>query len=320
MSDEKVHDVVVVGGGAAGLSGALTLVRARRTVLVVDAGEPRNAPSAAAHGFLTRDGVPPAEILRVGRSEVEAYGGRFLDGRVVSARRERTGPGGGFALTVDDGSVVRARRVLLAGGLIDDLPPVPGIAERWGRDVLHCPYCHGWEVRDRQIGVLATGPMAMHMALLMGRWSPTVTLFRHEDFPLSEQDRVQLAARRVDVVDGAVAELHVVGDRLQGLRMADGGTIACEALVVTPRFLARDDLALALGAEVSEHPAGIGRQIVTGAGGAAAPGVWAAGNATDLLAQVVQAAGQGVQAGIAINVDLVHEEVAAAVADLEVRS
>jgi thioredoxin reductase len=146
--DLGAYDVVVVGGGAAGLSGALILGRARRSVLVVDAGEPRNAPASGVHGFLTRDGMVPAELLRVGRAEVRRYGGRVLEGgRVASA----TAVDGGFAVALEDGRRVGARRLLVATGLVDELPDVPGIRERWGRDVLHCPYCHGWEVRDRAI-------------------------------------------------------------------------------------------------------------------------------------------------------------------------
>jgi len=158
--DLVTYDVVVVGGGAAGLGGALMLGRSRRSVLVVDAGEPRNAPASGVHGFLTRDGVSPAALLQVGREEVRGYGARVLDGRVASAESVD----GGFTVTLEDGRRVGARRLLVTTGLVDELPDVPGVRERWGRDVLHCPYCHGWEVRDQPIGVLASGPMAVHRA------------------------------------------------------------------------------------------------------------------------------------------------------------
>src|ERR671916_352434 len=143
--DLAMYDVVVVGGGAAGLSGALTLGRARRSVLVVDAGEPRNSPASGVHGFLTRDGTNPAALLWVGREEVRRYGANLLDGRVASAERVEDG----FIVTLDDGGSVRARRQLVATGRVDELPDVPGVRERWGRDVLQCLYCHGWEVRDQ---------------------------------------------------------------------------------------------------------------------------------------------------------------------------
>jgi thioredoxin reductase len=151
-----VYDVAVVGGGAAGLSGALALARARRSVLVVDAGEPRNAPAGHVHNYLGREGTPPAELLAAGRDEVTQYGGEIVTGRVASAARE----GDVFRLNLAGGGTVHARRLLVTTGLVDELPDVPGLAEQWGRGVLHCPYCHGWEVRDQRIGVLATGPLA----------------------------------------------------------------------------------------------------------------------------------------------------------------
>jgi thioredoxin reductase len=156
-------DVVVVGGGAAGLSGALMLARARRSVVVLDAGAPRNAPAEGVHGLLARDGLPPAELLEHGRAEVRGYGGRVVAGEVAAVTRD---PVGGFEVALVDGRALHARRVLVATGLVDELPAVPGLRDRWGRDVVHCPYCHGWEVRDQAIGVLATGPMSVHQALL----------------------------------------------------------------------------------------------------------------------------------------------------------
>ncbi|MEJ3652828.1 NAD(P)/FAD-dependent oxidoreductase [Actinomycetes bacterium KLBMP 9759] len=303
-----MQDVVVIGGGAAGLAAALTLARARRSVLVVDAGEPRNAPADAVHGYLGLDGVAPMELLATGRREVEGYGGRVLLGSVTAASRD----GDGFVVDIEGADAVRARRLLLAAGLVDELPAVPGLRERWGRDVLHCPYCHGWEVRDRVVGVLATGPMATHMALLMGQWSSDVTLFRHTGHDLTDDDREQLSARRVRVVDGEVTAVEVVDDRLRGLRLREGATVGCEALVVTPRYLARE--VPGLGLELVEHPAGIGRRLAAEPTSLqVAPGVWAAGNADNLMAQVANAAADGVRAAIALNADLVAEDVRRAV-------
>src|SRR5215218_7641926 len=196
---EQRYDVVVVGGGAAGLSGALTLARARRRVLVVDAGEPRNAPAGHVHNYLGREGTQPAELLATGREEVAGYGGEFLGGRVVSAERLE----GGFTVHLEDGDTVSARRLLVTTGLTDELPGVPGVAELWGQDVLHCPYCHGWEVRDRAIGVLG-GPMGVHGALLWRQWSADVILFRHTGANLTAEEQEQLAARGIRVVDGQV--------------------------------------------------------------------------------------------------------------------
>src|SRR4051794_17652434 len=226
-SDE--YDVVVVGGGAAGLSGALTLARAGRSVLVVDDGTPRNAPAGHVHNYLGREGTPPAELYAIGRGEVTGYGGEVLDGRVTGARRD----GDGFVVTTDGGEV-RARRLLVTTGLVDELPDLPGVAEQWGHGVLHCPFCHGAEVRDRPIGILGTNPFAVHQALLWRQWSADVVLFRHTSPEPTDDERERLAARGIQVVDGAVAGLVTDGDPLTGVRLADGTVVAREAGVVSP--------------------------------------------------------------------------------------
>ncbi|WP_052868504.1 NAD(P)/FAD-dependent oxidoreductase [Streptomyces niger] len=311
---ERRYDVVVVGGGAAGLSGALALVRARRSVLVLDDGRPRNAMADRTHNFLTRDGTPPAELLAAGRAEVTAYGGGIEAGVVVAAERCPDG----FRVSLASGPPVVARRLLVATGLVDELPDVPGLAERWGRDVLHCPYCHGWEARDRAIGVLATGPLAARQALMWRQWSATVTLLLHGSPEPGAEERERLAARSVDVVPGRVAELEVADDRLAGVRLADGRRLACRALVVEPRFTARAEALAALGlAAAEERSAGevVGSSVAAAPSGATdVPGVWVAGNVTSLSDQVIGAAAAGVQAAQAINSDLVEEDTRRAVA------
>ncbi|MBT2365989.1 NAD(P)/FAD-dependent oxidoreductase [Streptomyces sp. ISL-10] len=307
------YDVVVVGGGAAGLSGALTLVRARRSVLVVDSGRPRNAPAGHVHGFLTQDGVPPAQLLAAGRDEVARYGGEFVQGTAASAERLDSG---GFRVTLDDASTVVAARLLVATGLVDELPDVPGVAERWGRDVLHCPYCHGWEVRDRAIGVLATGPLAAQQALVWRQWSKDVTLFLHTGPEPGDEEYEQLAAREIAVVDGRVTGLDVAaGDtdgRLRGVRLEGGRVVGCAALVVAPRFTARAGVLAGLGLEAVQqrrNGAVIGSCVPADESGATdVPGVWVAGNVTAGLDKVVGAAAAGVRAAVAINIDLISEE------------
>ncbi|MFI7705014.1 FAD-dependent oxidoreductase [Nonomuraea sp. NPDC049480] len=311
------YDVVIVGGGAAGLSGALTLGRARRKVLVIDAGRPRNAPARGVHTYLTREGMPPLELLAAGREEVAGYGGEVVTGTVVVAERLDGDESGRFRVVLEDGSAVVADRLLLTTGLVDELPDVPGLAERWGRDVLHCPYCHGWEVRDQAIGVLATGPLAVHQALLWRQWSDDVTLFLHTGPELGEEQREQLAARDVAVVEGEVTELDVAGDALAGLRLADGRVVACRALAVATRLTARADLLAGLGLETEEQEmAGhvIGTRIPADATGATSvPGVWVAGNAASVTDQVIAAAAGGVRAAAAVNADLIAEETRRAV-------
>ncbi|WP_037577791.1 NAD(P)/FAD-dependent oxidoreductase [Phaeacidiphilus oryzae] len=317
-ADERTWDVVVVGGGAAGLTAALTLARVRRSVLVIDAGEPRNAPAAAAdghgvHGLLGREGISPLALLRIGREEVASYGGRVVEGRVT--RIERSGAGADADFVVDlaaDGPRVRARRILLATGLVDELPPVPGLAERWGRDVVHCVYCQGWEVRDRAIGVLGT----FQQALMFRGLSAEVTLFRQDGPDLTDEQWEQLAGLGVAVVDGEVAGLAVdERDRLAGVRLASGAEIPIEILAVAPHFAARTDLFSGLGLPVRELPRGLGRQLAVDASGATGvTGVWAAGNAADAMAGVAAAAASGMAAAAAINLDLLNAEAEAAAA------
>ncbi|SCG38813.1 methyltransferase domain-containing protein [Micromonospora halophytica] len=318
MTDGTAYDVVVVGGGAAGLSGALALGRSRRSVLVVDGGVPRNAPAGQVHNFLTNEGVSPAELYARGRAEVARYGVDVLDGTVTTARRRDDADRLRFDVELADGRRVRARRLLVTTGLVDELPDVAGLAERWGRDVLHCPYCHGWEVRDRAVGVLATGPTAVHQALLFRQLTDDVVLFAHTAPPLSPEQAEQLAARGVRVVEGAVAAVEVAGDRLTGVRLASGEVVARQALAVAPRFQARADLLAGLGLATGEFlMAGqvVGTHVPADPTGATSvPGVWVAGNVTDLGATVVVAAAGGMKAGAAVNADLVAEDTDRAVA------
>ncbi len=312
MDDNDSHyDVLVVGGGAAGLSAGLTLARARRDVLVLDAGRPRNAPAEGVHGFLSRDGVAPAELTALGRAEVTAYGGTVRSGRAVAARRT----GRGFAVRTADGDEVTARRLILASGVTEEFPDVEGLRERWGRDVFACPYCHGWEVRDRAIGVLGTGPHGVHQALLLRQWSEDVTLFLHTGGDPSEQEWERLAARGVAVVDGEVTGVRTSEGALSGVRLASGRVLARDALVVLPRAVAERGLLDGLGIDTAEHPLGVATQVPTDpAGRTAVPGVWAAGNLRDPMATVVASAASGATAAAAVNGDLVAEDTDRAVA------
>lgn len=314
------YDVVVVGGGAAGLSAALTLGRALRSVLVIDAGEPRNAPAAGVHGFLSRDGINPKELLEIGRAEAIQYGVDIVSGIVVGAR-STAGPANGseptFEVDLADGRTVRARRLLVTTGLVDILPDVQGLRGRWGKDVLHCPYCHGWEVRNKAIGILGSGPMALHQALLFRQWSSNITLFLNDVVEPTEEQWEQLAARSITVVDGKVQALQVTDDALAGVILASGTTIPVEAVVTAPRLEARSAVLESLGVPTVEHPMGVGSHVeVNPMGGATSvPGVYAAGNVTDLMGQVMASAAAGVMSGAAINADLMMEETNRAVED-----
>jgi thioredoxin reductase len=296
--DEQRYDVVVIGGGAAGLSAALVLGRARRRVAVVDAGSPRNAPAAQMHGFLSRDGMPPRELLATGRAEVARYGVAVVEDAVVAIDP-------GFVLRLAGGRRLRARRVVVATGVGDELPDVPGVRERWGRDLLHCPYCHGWEVRDQPLGVLGTIAGSVQHALLVRQWSEDVVFFAHT-YALTDDERAQLDARGIRVEPGPVARLVVEDDRLRGVELGDGRVVARSAVFVRPGNAAhRDGLLAGLGCEVDEA----GFAVVDATGRTTAAGVWAAGNVVDPRAQVITAAGAGSAVAIAVNADLVREDV-----------
>jgi thioredoxin reductase len=296
--EPELYEVAIIGGGPAGLSAALVLGRARRRVIVIDAGRPRNAPAAHMQGFLSRDGTPPSELLDLGRAEVLHYGVELVTDRVVDAL-------GAFTLSMLSGRVIETRHVLLATGAGDVLPVgIEGAWERWGRDFLHCPYCHGWEVRDRPVGVLGS----VEHAHLLRQWTDDVTLFTHTT-TVTDNERAALAARGIAVVDGTVDRLVVEDDQLRAVQLAGGRTVEREALFMRPALRANlDNPAVLLGCELREdglvHTGPEGRTSV--------PGVWAAGNATNPRAQVITAAGEGSVAAIAINTELVLNDIAAA--------
>jgi thioredoxin reductase len=307
IAGESDFDVVIVGGGAAGLSAALVLSRARRRVLVVDAGAPRNAPAAHMHGFLSRDDLPPQELLAIGRAEITAYGTQITSDAVIDVE---PGTPGGFRVDLASGQHASARHLLIATGLRDELPPIAGLRERWARDVLHCPYCHGWEVRDRALGVLADGsPESVRYAHLVRQWSADLVLFVPQG-ALSADERRTLAARAITLVEGTPDQVRVADDRLVGVQLDDGRLVHRDVLFVPPRLVPTDQLLVRLGCDLEA-----GWVVKDDMGRTTIPGVWVAGNVANPRAQVVTAAGEGSAAAIAMNADLVSEDVALAVAN-----
>jgi len=301
-------DVIVIGGGVAGLGGALMLSRSRRSVLVIDAGSPRNLPAGHTHGFLTRDGATPLEMMALGAAEVRSYGNEVVSGEVVSIAEVD----GGYRVSTTDNDWT-ARRLLVTTGLVDELPDLPGLAELWGRDVVHCPYCFGWEVRDQPIGVLGTGAHAVPQALMWRQWSDDIVLFQHTGPAPTAEERERLDARGIRVVEGRVTGLETSDGRLSGV--AVGETVPRRVLVVAPSYVARHALLEPLGVEVVPHPRGIGFQVEADAMGlTSARGVYVAGNAVDVAAGILQSASSGAMAGVAINADLIEADTVCAVA------
>ncbi len=304
------YDVVVIGAGAAGLSAALVLSRARRSVVVVDAGQPRNAPASHMHGYLSRDGITPGDFTAAARDEVIGYGGQIVEGTVTDLVPD--GHAGFWALLAD-GRRISGRRLLVTTGLRDELPDVPGLRERWAIDVLHCPYCHGYEVRDRPLGVIGGTAGAVRYAQIVRQWTHDLVYFTPPGL-LTATERNHLLARAIGVVEGTIDQLVIDDtDHLRGVQMHDGCVIPRDALFVPPRFVPNSNLLVELAAAVDAD----GWVTTDPTGRTSVPGVWAAGNVIDPRAQVITAAGAGSAAAIALNADLVDQDVRNAVRDLD---
>jgi thioredoxin reductase len=257
------------------------------------------------HGFLSRDGLPPAELIAAGRDEVRGYGAEIREGAVTELLQCGRA---GFWVLLEDGQRLSTRRILVATGLRDELPDIPGLTDRWARDVLHCPYCHGYEVRDQQLGILGGSPETVRYAQIVRQWAKDVVLFVPSGF-LTTLQRSELVARAIGLVEGHVSQILVEDERLRGVQMDDGRVVLRDALFVPPRFVPNNDLLIGLGCEIDE--AGWG--VKDGTGQTTVPGVWVAGNVANPRAQVITAAGEGSAAAIAINADLVDQDVRDAV-------
>ncbi|WP_189636276.1 NAD(P)/FAD-dependent oxidoreductase [Arthrobacter sp. NamB2] len=306
MDKQESFDVVIVGGGVAGLSTALVLGRARRNIVVIDAGTPRNAPAKAAYGFITRDGTAPEQLLSLAREDLEPYAVQFLEGSAERAARTTTG----WSIRTGDGTTVQGRQLVLASGLRDNLPEVGGAREAWGRGLLQCPYCHGWEVRDQALGVLGSAETAIHQAILLRQWSDDVTFFPHLLGPLSDEDERRLRSRGVRVVEGtvegfALGQADDGGPRsIRGVRLEDGSLVPCAAMFCEPGADAGTPLLSDLGCEMRDD----GCVVTDDIGRTTVERVWAVGNAADPAAQLVPAAGDAYRAAVAINAMLVEED------------
>jgi thioredoxin reductase/SAM-dependent methyltransferase len=308
---ERHCDVAVIGGSAAGLAAALQISRQRRGVVVVDDGTPRNAPAAHMHGYLGYEGAAPGELMEVGREEVRTYGGEVLSGRVVGVHRRDDGR---FRLDLTGGHMLVARRVLAATGLSDELPAIDGVAEGWGRGVIHCPFCHGFEVRDQRLVQIVTNPLGLHPTPLFRHLTDQLTVVLHDPTGLDEAAVEALAASGVTVERSQVGRvLTGPGGEVSGVELVDGRMLEADAVVIGSRFRARADVLAAVGLTTTPHPSGAGDVLAIDARGETAiPGIYAAGNVTDPSLQVLPSAAQGSQVGAMIAFSLADEDLRAA--------
>lgn len=298
------YDVIVVGGSFAGLSAAMQLARARRPLLVIDAGRPRNRFAAASHGFLGQDGVPPADIMRQGLTQLARYPTvDFAHAEALTARAEADG----FTLTLSDGAEVFARKLVLATGVTDTLP-LESMIPRWGVSVLHCPYCHGYEVRDRPLAAIATVPAAVHQALMLPDWGPT-TFFTQGQFEPTEEEGAHLAARGVIIERTPVVELLGEGTAISALRLADGRDVPAEAVFTAPRTHVTSPLAEQLGCAFEDGMTGAYIRVDP-MQQTSVSGVFAAGDAATQMFNATMASAAGVMAGVAAHRALVQDAAA----------
>lgn len=301
-------DVAVVGGSAAGLAAALQLGRQLRSVIVIDSGEPRNAVAAHMHSFLGRDGTDPAELLSAGRREVRSYGGEVLSGRAARVLRDSDGR---FVVELATGDSVVARRIIVATGLVDELPDVQGLAQHWGGSVIHCPFCHGYEVRGQRVVHLVTHPMGLQAVPLLRQLTARLTVLVADGVGIETTERDALVAAGVEVRAGVTATrlLTDVDGRLAAVELADGSRVDADAMLVVPRFHPRAEPLAGLGLRPTPHATGLGDVIEVDAMGATAlDGVFAAGSITDPGQQVLPAAAHGSRVGAAVAMSLATED------------
>jgi thioredoxin reductase len=309
---DDIWDTIVVGGGPAGLSAALMLGRARRAVVVVDGGSPRNRFAAHMHAVLGYDGAAPEELRDRGRAEAAGYGVVFQDGDAVAVADDARG----LRVTLADGTTLVTRSLVVATGIDDDLPPIPGLAERWGRTTLHCPYCHGWEVRDGRLGVLVTSTAGIHHAQLIRQWSDDVTVFAAGGLDPAMTDR--LRTRGVTVESESVVEVIGDADRMTGVRLGDGRIVPLDAVFAAGTPRPHDDFLAGLGLDRTDGPLG-SFLTVDAAGRTSHPRVWATGNVVNPMANVPLSIGSGSLTGGAVNGALVDEDFDRAVAERHAR-
>ncbi len=296
-----MRDVAIIGGGAAGLAAALILGRCRRTVTLFDSGKPRNRFSNAMHGYLTRDGISPSEFFESARAELEKYETVELRRGLVSAVTHTNSV---FSVESDGSPVIHVRRLLIATGVVDQLPDVAGLAERFGKSVFHCPYCDGWEFRDRALGVVGDGKKALKMTQTLRCWTEDIAVFLNGGEELDGGERSALEKLGAEIYDERISAVEGEGDTLELIRLESGRQIPRSALFLAGDTVERTQIAKSLGCNVNER----GGIDTSGHSCTSVTGVYAAGDALQEVQFVAVAAAQGVEAAVGINLSLLQED------------
>jgi thioredoxin reductase len=298
-------DVLIIGGGPAGLSAALQLGRSLRSVLVCDNDEPRNGPAAEAHGYLTRDGIPPNEFRRLGREEVRKYGVEFRDSKILDISRD----GHGFISTLDSDKTVSSRKVVLATGVKDNLPDTDGFEEFWGTGVHHCPYCHGFEVRGEPLGVMIMNQHMVEYAKLIYNSSDDLVVFTNGQDVFDDESRSMFVERGIKIEDEPITALNGSNGDLESISLADGRNVARHALFYLPPMKQHSDLPERLGLEVNQAGRVDATRSERGTGFTSVEGLFIAGDASSgATPSIPPAVSDGYVVGTTVNMELAKED------------
>ncbi|WPR73795.1 NAD(P)/FAD-dependent oxidoreductase [Algoriphagus sp. NG3] len=294
-------DIIIIGGSYSGLSAAMALGRSLRKVLVIDAGNPCNRQTPHSHNFLTQDGRTPAEISALARQQVEQYNTvSFLSGNAVSAKKS----GDGFEIQTEDGEVFQSKKLILATGVQDIMPDIPGFAECWGISVIHCPYCHGYEVRNQKTGILANGDFGFEFGKMITNWTKDLTLFTNGKSTLTAEQTTKLTAKGVTVIETEIDHISHLNGNLERLILKDGTNIPLQALYAKADFVQSSNIPSSLGVELTDH----GHIKVDPMQNTSIPGIYACGDNTTQFRSVSYAVSTGTMAGAACNKELIAEE------------
>lgn len=300
MTDRKQFDVVIIGGSFSGMAAAMALGRALRHVLVIDSGEPCNSATPYSHNFLTQDGKTPGEITSIARAQLTNYNTiDFYDGVAESAIKTTKG----FKVTVSDGETFAAKKLIFATGVKDVLPEIKGLAACWGKSVLHCPYCHGYEVRFEPTGILGNGDYGYEFSALISNWTNDLTLFTNGGSTLTARQTEKLRAHGISIVEKEIAELEHVSGRLQRVNFRDGTTSFVKAMYTRVPFQQHCPIPQSLGAEVTED----GYLKIDSSHKTTVEGVYACGDNTTRLRTVANAVTSGTTTGMMVNKELINE-------------
>ncbi|AYB44811.1 NAD(P)/FAD-dependent oxidoreductase [Paenibacillus lautus] len=297
---EQLHDVVIIGGGPAGLNAALVLGRARKDVVLIDEGKPRNRVTRETHGFLTRDGTSPSEFRRMAREQISAYPSvRFVEGSAAAA----AGVDGDFRITTGEGTIVRSKKLLFAVGKKDSPLDINGLADVYGKSAFVCPYCDGWELRDQPLVVIAKGAGALHFAKVIAGWSDRYTICTNGPDELTDEQRQELKDHDVPLFNSPIHRIESNEGKVQQVVLEDGEVIPCTGIFFAPKLVPGSELPAALGCEMNEA----GSVVIDALGKTSVPGVYSAGDAATEMYQAVTAASMGAMAAAAINGELLNE-------------